>query len=162
VLVCKGPPRELRMVTVALDGSDYARHALDWLTTSLALSAATRLRLLGVVEPQHYPSTAPGFLAPTLRAAVAALEADRRAALEAELSASAQRIGTRGPAVETAVLSGVPADVIVQDIERGGTDLVVLGARGLAGLKRLLLGSVSEAVLTHAPSSVLVVRARTT
>ena len=41
----------------------------------------------------------------------------------------------------------------------GFFDLVVLGARGLGGIRRLLLGSVSEAVLTHATCSVLIVRA---
>ena len=160
LLVCKGQPRELRAVTVALDGSEHARRALDWLTSSLALSPATRVRLLGVAEPQHYPSTAPGFLGPTLRAAVAAIEAERHAALEGELSAAAKRGGTRLPAVETAVLTGAPADMIVGEIERSTTDLVVMGARGLGALKRLLLGSVSEAVLTHAACSVLIVRVR--
>ncbi|MBM4439287.1 MAG: universal stress protein, partial [Candidatus Rokubacteria bacterium] len=38
-----------------------------------------------------------------------------------------------------------------------GTDLVVLGARGLRGVRRALLGSVSEAVLRHAGCSVLIV-----
>ena len=49
--------------------------------------------------------------------------------------------------------------MIVRDIERSQTDLVVLGARGRGGIRRLLLGSVSEAVLTHASCSVLIVRA---
>jgi nucleotide-binding universal stress UspA family protein len=157
VLVCKTPPRELRTVTVALDGSDHARRALGWLTSALALPPSTRLRLLGVAEPQHYPSSAPGILGPTLSAAVAAVEAERRAALEAELAAAAKSV--RLPAVETSVVSGAPADMIVRDIERSGTDVVVLGARGLGGVRRLLLGSVSEAVLTHAACSVLIVRA---
>jgi nucleotide-binding universal stress UspA family protein len=160
VLVCKGAPREVRAVTVALDGSDHARRALDWLTSTFSLSASTRMRFLGVAEAQHYPSSAPGFLAPTLRAAVAAVEAERRAALEAELSAAARSLRARLPAIETAVVTGVPADEIVQDIERVGTDLVVLGARGAGGITRLLLGSVSEAVLTHAACPVLIVRSR--
>jgi nucleotide-binding universal stress UspA family protein len=50
--------------------------------------------------------------------------------------------------------------MIVWDVEHSGTDLVVLGARGLGGVRRLLLGSVSEAVLTHAACSVLIVRRR--
>jgi nucleotide-binding universal stress UspA family protein len=160
VLVCKGPPRELRAVTVALDGSDHARRALDWLTSTLSLSPDTRVRFLGVAEAQHYPSSAPGILGPTLRAAVAAVEAERRAALETELSAAAKSLRARLPAIETAVITGVPADVIVRDIERGGTDLVVLGARGAGPVTRLLLGSVSEAVLNHAACSVLIVRSR--
>lgn len=158
VLVCKGPPRDLQTVTVALDGSDHARRALDWLTSTLALSPATRLRFLGVAEKQHYPSSAPGILEPTLAAAVAAIEAERRAALQAELSAAAQSLRARLPTIETAVVTGAPADMIVRDIEDSGTDLAVLGARGLGGVRRLLLGSVSETVLKHAACSVLIVR----
>jgi nucleotide-binding universal stress UspA family protein len=152
VLVCKGAPRQLRAVTVALDGSDHARRALDWATSVLTPSPELRLRLLGVVEPQRYPSRSGVALGP-------ALERERRAALEAELSAAAGRLGARGLAVETAVLRGAPAEIIVRDVERSDTDLVIVGARGLGPLKRLLLGSVSEAVLTHAGSSVLTVRA---
>ena len=159
VLVCKGPARELRTVTVALDGSDHARRALDWVTSSLALSPSIRLRLVGVVEAHHYPSKAPGFRVLPHSAGVGTLETKRRGALEAELAAAAKRIGPRRPAVEIAILNGAPADLIVQDIERSGTDLVIMGARGLGTLKRLLLGSVSEAVLNHAGCSVLIVRA---
>ena len=159
VLVCKGQPRQLASVTVALDGSDHARQALGWLTSQLTLSPSTRVRFLGVAEPQHYPSSAPGILGPTLAAAVAAIEAERRTGLEAELAAAAKTVAARVPAIETSVVSGAPAEMIARDIERSQTDLVVLGARGLGGIRRLLLGSVSEAVLTHATCSVLIVRA---
>jgi hypothetical protein len=57
VLVCKGPPRALDATTVVLDGSYHARHALEWLTSALALPSSTRLRLLGVAEAYHYPSS---------------------------------------------------------------------------------------------------------
>jgi nucleotide-binding universal stress UspA family protein len=60
------------------------------------------------------------------------------------------------------VLSGTPADEIVRDAERHASDLVVVGARGLGAFKRLVLGSVSESVLRHAPCPVLVVRPRPT
>jgi nucleotide-binding universal stress UspA family protein len=41
VLICKGQPRKLLSVTVALDGSDHARRALGWLTSELTLSRAS-------------------------------------------------------------------------------------------------------------------------
>jgi nucleotide-binding universal stress UspA family protein len=50
--------------------------------------------------------------------------------------------------------------MIVRDVEHRGADLVVLGSRGLGGVRRLVLGSVSESVLTHAACSVLIVRPR--
>jgi nucleotide-binding universal stress UspA family protein len=95
-----------------------------------------------------------------LGAALAALKAERRARLEAVLAAAATSLRTRLPVIEAVVLAGKTADMIVRDVEHRGADLVVLGSRGLGGVRRLLLGSVSESVLTHAACSVLIVRPR--
>jgi nucleotide-binding universal stress UspA family protein len=160
VLVCKGSPRDVRTVTVGLDGSEHARAALAWLA-ALPLPAAVRVRLLGVAESQHYPSSAPGILGATLHTAVAAVEGARRAALEKELTAAAATLLAR-VRTEVSALTGKPADVIVREAEEDAADLVVVGSRGAGALTRLLLGSVSESVLRHAPCPVLVVRSRVT
>jgi nucleotide-binding universal stress UspA family protein len=158
VLICKGAPRDVHAVTVALDGSDDAQHALDWVTTRLSLSPGLRIRLLGAAAAQAIPVSAPGILGTALRAAVGAIDAERRATLEAQLTMAARGLRARWPAMETSVVTGAPAEVIVQDVERRGTDLVVLGARGSGAVSRLLLGSVSEAVVHHATCPVLIVR----
>jgi nucleotide-binding universal stress UspA family protein len=54
---------------------------------------------------------------------------------------------------------GDPAEEILRAAKEGGFDLIVVGHRGLSALKTFLLGSVSSHVATHAPCSVLVVRA---
>jgi nucleotide-binding universal stress UspA family protein len=51
-----------------------------------------------------------------------------------------------------------PADSIVQVAEETGADLVVMGSRGLGGIKRALMGSVSDSVVRHAHCPVMVVR----
>jgi nucleotide-binding universal stress UspA family protein len=48
--------------------------------------------------------------------------------------------------------------VIVEEAERWGADLIVMGSRGLGAWNRLLLGSVSSAVVHHAKCSVEIVR----
>jgi nucleotide-binding universal stress UspA family protein len=53
---------------------------------------------------------------------------------------------------------GNPAEVIVQEAEDSGADLIVVGTRGLHATKRLFIGSVSTNVVHHAPCDVLVVR----
>ena len=51
-----------------------------------------------------------------------------------------------------------PADEIMQVVEETGADLVVMGSRRLGGIRRALMGSVSDSVIRHAHCPVLVVR----
>src|SRR6185436_1828815 len=128
VLVCKGTPRDVRSVGVTLDGSDHARRALAWLL-ALPLAPDTRLRLVSVAEPQRYPSSAPGILGETLRRETAALEAERCAALDKECAVASERARAHNLAVDVAVRTGSPADVIVHESEQSRSDLLVMGAR---------------------------------
>lgn len=54
-------------------------------------------------------------------------------------------------------MGGKPADFITREARDRGVDLIVVGSHGRTGLGRLLLGSVSERVIGHAPCPVLVV-----
>jgi nucleotide-binding universal stress UspA family protein len=63
--------------------------------------------------------------------------------------------------VESIMVSGSPRPVIVDEAESWGADLIVLGSHGYNAWKRLLLGSVSQAVVSHAKCSVEVVRCST-
>ncbi len=60
--------------------------------------------------------------------------------------------------VATEAVSGEAASEIVRFLERGAFDLAVMGTHGRTGIRRLVLGSVAERVVRHAPCSVLVVR----
>lgn len=60
--------------------------------------------------------------------------------------------------IETEVIEGVPKDVIIDEAERWGADLIILGSHGYGNIKRFLLGSVAQAVASHAPCSVEIVR----
>jgi nucleotide-binding universal stress UspA family protein len=62
--------------------------------------------------------------------------------------------------VEGSAILGHPAQEIIALASGSGVSLVVVGARGHGAVKRLVLGSVSERVLHHAPCSVLVVKGR--
>lgn len=55
-------------------------------------------------------------------------------------------------------IQGPPGQVIVEEAERWGADLIIMGSRGLGAWNRLLLGSVSSAVIHHAKCSVEIVR----
>ncbi len=58
------------------------------------------------------------------------------------------------------IVTGDPAEEIVRLAHIHKADLVVLGSRGLTGLKRIISGSVSSQVVMDAPCSVLVVKPR--
>jgi nucleotide-binding universal stress UspA family protein len=63
--------------------------------------------------------------------------------------------------ISSEIILGSPAQVIVDEAEHWGADLILMGSRGLGIWNRLLLGSVSNAVVHHAKCSVEVVRTPT-
>lgn len=160
VLVVKGRPRKkLENVLVAMDGSEDSFQALRFLL-SLPLARQTKLRLLSVVEPIRYPTTAPGALRGQLARMLKELESERRGELEKVLERAAAELEGSITRVTRSTAAGDPADVIVAAAAARDTDLVVVGARGLGGMTRLLLGSVSEKVLRYAGCPVLIVKER--
>lgn len=74
-------------------------------------------------------------------------------ALEKLKSIENETLRVSGEAIE-----GAPGQVIVEEAERWGADLIVMGSRGLGTWNRLLLGSVSSNVVHHAKCSVEIVR----
>lgn len=62
----------------------------------------------------------------------------------------------------THVVDGSAREVILGEADAWGADLIVIGSHGRRGLQRFLLGSVSNAVATHANCSVEIVRCRQT
>lgn len=60
--------------------------------------------------------------------------------------------------ISSQAIQGSPRQVIVEEAERWGADLIIMGSRGLGAWNRLLLGSVSSAVVHHAKCSVEIVR----
>jgi nucleotide-binding universal stress UspA family protein len=60
--------------------------------------------------------------------------------------------------VETASRDGDPAEVLSDIATEENADMIIVGDRGLTGVSRFLLGSVSQKLSHHAPCSVLIVR----
>jgi len=137
-------------VLFATDGSKDARAAAAYLK-ELPLPPATTVRIVVAV-------TLPGFSLeePAIR------EFKRSVLEEARGLADEARavLVRRELSVETDVVVGDPRAEIVRLADEWRADLIVLGARGLGRIKRLLLGSVSLAVARHASCPVLVVKGR--
>jgi nucleotide-binding universal stress UspA family protein len=159
LLVVKGRPRKLGSVLVAMDGSEDSFQAVRFLKC-LALPRQTKVRLLSVVEPLRYPTTAPGAVRGQLIRMLKELEAERRGELDKVLERAAAWLDDKLTRVTRSTPAGNPADEILATADDYDTDLVVVGARGRGGMARLLLGSVSEKVLNHARCPVLIVKER--
>jgi nucleotide-binding universal stress UspA family protein len=120
------------------------------------LPADLALRLVGVVEPLRYPSV--DLLSPQLVELMKEYEDERRVELERVLGAAVADLRGRVRKITTTTLVGQAAPSILGEAAKQPSDLIVVGARGLGTVKRLLLGSVSESVLRHASCPVLIVR----
>jgi nucleotide-binding universal stress UspA family protein len=74
------------------------------------------------------------------------------------LARATRELEAEGVEVEMHAREGDPADVIIRVAEEKDAELIVVGSRGLTGLQRFLLGSVSSKLSHHAPTSLMVVR----
>jgi nucleotide-binding universal stress UspA family protein len=79
------------------------------------------------------------------------------------VSAAVRELSSAAPGliVTSVVLEGAPSAQIVEEAERWGADLIVLGSHDHGAAVRMVAGSVSHRVILHAPCSVEVVRDRT-
>jgi len=159
VLVVRRPLRELRRVIVAYDGSPHAERALAFLA-ALAPKRGTRATVFRAVDTMHVP--AQGLITADTRASVAAevarINRERRNKARKELSRAARALSAGGWRVDEVVTEGTPLRDLIATVQRTRADLVVVGAKGVTGLRHLLLGSVAEGTLNRSPAPVLVVR----
>jgi nucleotide-binding universal stress UspA family protein len=158
VLVVKPHPPTCRDLVIGVDGSTDSLAAVRFVA-GLPLEAGTMVRLLGAIPRPYTPRTAPESVMPLVRTAVDSIIAEGRAELARVLARAGELFARGGAKLEHVVRVGVPAEEILSETNDGLTDLVVVGARGLGGLKRFVLGSVSDRVLQHATCPVLVVKA---
>ncbi len=86
-----------------------------------------------------------------------ALEADAWPLMERALDKAATRLQKLGLDAKPMIVVADPRQALVEEARNMGADCVFVGSRGLSGVKRFLLGSVSAAVAAHAPCSVEVI-----
>ncbi len=147
-------------VLLATEGSEFSMAAADQVGKLLGNANDAELRIVSVADPP-LPATEPFAMSPEyieqIDQAVRERAAEVVAAAEADIR---ERYPSMGALITTAVLIGAPEKMIVEEAEDWGADLIVTGSHGYGFWKRAWLGSVSSAVVHHAPCSVLVVRPR--
>jgi len=159
VEVVRGHCSGARKILLATDGSASSLSAAR-AVASRPWPEGTEVRVLSVVE--FWVSTMQALFEPpfvqseqieTLRADAMKHAEEAVASAEAALSAAGLNV-TESISV---LLSG-PKMVILEEAKEWGADLIVVGSHGRQGIDRFLMGSVSEAVATHAECSVEVIR----
>lgn len=154
VLICKGAVSVLDRVLLAVDGSESSDKAVAFLA-KIPFKPPLQVTLMTVWAP---PSLT-GDNSTTLEGVVSPVgESSAKAKGEDFLQKEVEALQGGPYRVQADWKEGDPAAAILDSIERHESQMVVVGARGLKGIKRFLLGSVSQKVLTHAPCSVLIVR----
>lgn len=141
-------------VLLAVDQSRSAKVAAHFLE-AVRLPHGTGVSILHVIEMPHILPHVPDH-----HGRLAKWRRDARANAKQLIESVATPFQKQGLRVNVLVKEGLPGPTILQTLERGRTDLVVLGPHGLSRVVRFLLGSVSELTLSEAPCSVLVVRGR--
>jgi nucleotide-binding universal stress UspA family protein len=143
-------------IILATDGSPFSVAMVkDFAHWTLPIN--TEVKIISVYEADRLMNVAPmGVLTEYYD------DADMNSLQFAEKSvaAAAEIIRNKNPelAVLTQAIEGVPKTVIVDEAEKFGADLIVLGSHGYGLVERLLLGSVSQSVALHAKCSVEIVR----
>lgn len=138
----------MKTFVVAVDGSEGGKAATDE-AVSLARDLGARVTFVCVRKP---PSSMLGYPFYERRLSVE-LRRARETIAEAIESATAAEVECDGE-----ILEGDAADEIVSLADNRGASLIVVGSRGYGALAGALLGSVSRAVVQHAPVPVLVAK----
>ncbi len=133
----------MRKILVAYDGGEPARRAIDTAAELAQLTHAT-VSVVSVVpvHPGRFPVD----------------PWDDVSTHAQELQEARRLLADKGIEAELLEPTGDPAVAIERIAEEGGFDTVVIGSRGLSLMGRVLQGSVSEHVATHAKATVVVAR----
>ena len=143
-------------VVAGIDGSEVSTRAV---AAGLALlPAERRLVVVTTIEPLD-PSLVTGTgMAGGTMSAESYDETNRQQEQEGErlVAEVVDALGTAAAGAETRVLRGNAGPTLCDLAAELDADAVVLGSRGRGGIKRALLGSVSDHVVRHAPCPVVV------
>jgi nucleotide-binding universal stress UspA family protein len=144
-------------ILLATDGSAYSEAAVREIARR-PWPAGAAFKVISAVELPFVPTTETWALPESYYSELENSEKEKaRIALEKAVELLRSAPGATFE-VTSEVHTGKAEEVILDEAEKWGADLIVLGSHGYRGFKRFLLGSVSQAVASHAKCSVEIVR----
>ncbi len=145
-LTCVCPLTRGERILVAVDGSDFSMAAVD---QAISLGGICNSEIFVISVVALYPEQME--VAPTL---VEKMSEEVRQHLD---QAKEQVDKAQIPCETIVHMGGQPHEFIVQEAKDRNVDLILMGTHGRSGLKRVLMGSVAQNVIGHAPCPVMVV-----
>lgn len=140
-----------KKILVGLDGSTLAEQVKPYAIVQ-AISFNSRVVLLRVIGDEA--AVAPARATASYLEAMA-IEEDKAQKYLQNIAAS---FIEKGIATEIAVIQGEPSDTLISYAEQNGVDLIMLATHGYGGLKRMVLGSVTDRVIRETKQPVLVIK----
>jgi len=143
-------------ILVATDGSSLSKKAV---TSAIQLAATCGAELLALKVVPRYPQAYFEGSIPLSAEEVSRIEKQWTEAAQTALLAVERAAKAKGVTAKTVtVKSDVISDAIIAAAKKHKADLIVMASHGRKGIKRLLLGSETQQVLTHSHTPVLVLR----
>lgn len=146
-------------VLLAVDGSPYSEAAVDEVA-SRVWPEHTEVRVITAYELPLAPAPEAWALPADYFERLDRAARDHAEAVEQAVVQELARDLDSSVKVTGNILPGSPRSIILEEAERWRADLIVVGSHGYGAFQRFLLGSVSQAIVSHAKCSVEVVRIR--
>jgi nucleotide-binding universal stress UspA family protein len=145
-----------KRILVATDGSTLSKKAVS---SAIDLAALSGAELVAVKVTPRYPQSYFEGSLPLDPKEVAKIEKQWSDAAQKVVDTIAKTAKTKGVSAKALVLkSDIVSDALIAAAKKHKVDLIVMASHGRRGIKRLLLGSETQQVLTHAHVPVLVLR----
>jgi nucleotide-binding universal stress UspA family protein len=159
VLVVRRAVRDLRHIVVGFDNSAHAQRGVE-LISRLNPSRGGRVSLFTAVDTMPVPSY--GMVPAETRAAISVevrrINKERLAGAHQALDRASRALTRAGWKVDSVVSTGAPLRELLATVAKKRANLVVVGAKGVTGVRHLLLGSVAEGVLNRSRVPVFIAR----
>ena len=144
-------------ILLATDGSDCSKTAVNSVAER-PWPEGSEVKIVSAMEIPYAPPTETWILPDGYYLELERVTKEQAAAAVKDAVERIESGKGSGLEISTKIISGSAREVILDEAERWGADLIVLGSHGYSGWQRFLLGSVSHAVATHAHCSVEIVR----
>jgi nucleotide-binding universal stress UspA family protein len=145
-----------KRILVATDGSTLSKKAV---ASAIELAALSGAELVAVKIAPRYPQSYFEGSLPLSASEVAKIEKQWTDAAQKVVDGVAKAGKAKGVTVKSVVVkSDIVSDALIAAAKKHKADLIVMASHGRRGIKRLLLGSETQQVLTHANVPVLVLR----